>query len=255
MDRYYDYKPLLQAAVPSREIWRLACGLALIVVAYFALVFLLLTVARALPGWPAMTAEIVSGSTPRAMWFMLASFGALCAALYIALRIFHDRGFRSLLGPLRLVVRDFWRVLRLVIVLFAVLLLIPSPEGLSLERNLSLGRWLPLLIVSLPLIMLQIGAEELVFRGYLQSQLAARFRHPLIWLLVPSLLFGALHYDPATYGGNAALLALWAALFGLVAADLTARTGNLGAALAVHFANNVKNFFLFAPSMSMENTS
>jgi membrane protease YdiL (CAAX protease family) len=31
----------------------------------------------------------------------------------------------------------------------------------------------------------------------------------------------------------------WAAGFGLVAADLTARTGNLGAAVALHFTNNI----------------
>jgi hypothetical protein len=31
----------------------------------------------------------------------------------------------------------------------------------------------------------------------------------------------------------------WAGCFGLVAADLTARTGNLGAAVALHFTNNI----------------
>ncbi len=50
--------------------------------------------------------------------------------------------------------------------------------------------------------LIQTGAEELVFRGYLQQQLAARFASPLIWMVLPALIFGAVHYDPATAGPN-----------------------------------------------------
>jgi hypothetical protein len=35
------------------------------------------------------------------------------------------------------------------------------------------------------------------------------------------------------------MIALWAAFFGVLAADLTARSGSLGAALGFHMANNV----------------
>ncbi|MGB7322276.1 MAG: CPBP family intramembrane glutamate endopeptidase, partial [Albidovulum sp.] len=41
---------------------------------------------------------------------------------------------------------------------------------------------------------------------------------------------------------NAWLIAIWAMLFSCFAADLTARTGNLGAALAFHVANNISAF-------------
>jgi membrane protease YdiL (CAAX protease family) len=102
----------------------------------------------------------------------------------------------------------------------------------------------------LPLALLgvavQTGAEELVFRGYLQQQLAARFRSPLIWMLVPSLAFGAAHYDPATSGGNLWLIVLATGAFGLAAADLTARSGSLGAAWGFHFANNVAALLVIA---------
>ncbi len=47
-----------------------------------------------------------------------------------------------------------------------------------------------LVLLALPLGMtILIGYwEELVFRGYLQSQLAARFRSPLVWIVLPSLM-------------------------------------------------------------------
>jgi membrane protease YdiL (CAAX protease family) len=106
-------------------------------------------------------------------------------------------------------------------------------------QNMPFGDWIWLLPVSLPLILLQTSTEEFLFRGYLQSQLAARFSSPLVLMVLPSLLFGFLHYEPATYGPNALPLAAGAAVFGLVAADVTARAGNLGPALALHFLNNV----------------
>jgi uncharacterized protein len=78
-----------------------------------------------------------------------------------------------------------------------------------------------------------------LFRGYMQTQLAARFRSPIVWLLLPSLLFGIVHSDPATAGDNVWMVVGSAAVFGLIAADLTARTGSIGAAWGFHFANNV----------------
>ena len=86
--------------------------------------------------------------------------------------------------------------------------------------------------------LLQTGAEELLFRGYLQSQLAARFSAKWVWLFVPSLLFGLLHYMPAETAGPGLLYVASTTLFGIIAADLTARTGSIGAAWGLHFANN-----------------
>jgi membrane protease YdiL (CAAX protease family) len=95
--------------------------------------------------------------------------------------------------------------------------------------------WLPFALLGL---LIQTGTEELIFRGYLQQQLAARFRQRWVWMLVPSLLFGLIHYSPAQYGALSWVVVIWSLLFGLAAADLTARTGNLGAAIGLHFANN-----------------
>jgi membrane protease YdiL (CAAX protease family) len=88
-------------------------------------------------------------------------------------------------------------------------------------------------------VLLQTGAEEILFRGYIQQQLAARFRSPILWMILPSALFGVLHWQPDVMGDNAIYVVAAATLFGLLAADLTAKTGSLGAAWGFHFANNV----------------
>ena len=90
------------------------------------------------------------------------------------------------------------------------------------------------------------AAEELLFRGYLTQALAARFRSPLAWALVPSLAFGALHWDGAAYGADAWLAVAAATAVGLALADVTARTGNLSAAIGLHFANNVAALLVVA---------
>ena len=96
-----------------------------------------------------------------------------------------------------------------------------------------------LLPLSLGVVFIQISAEEIFFRGYLQQQLAARFQSPLVWMVLPSVLFAMGHYQPAEAGENAVMIVVWAGVFGLLMADLTARSGTIGPALAVHFVNNV----------------
>ena len=104
--------------------------------------------------------------------------------------------------------------------------------------NLDPRLWLMLLPLSLGGILLQTGSEELLFRGYLQQTLAARFDARWIWMGVPAVLFGIGHYQPGVAGANAPVIVAWAICFGLAAADLTARAGTLGPALALHMINN-----------------
>jgi len=55
----------------------------------------------------------------------------------------------------------------------------------------------------------------------------------------PSLLFGLVHYDKTLPTQTIGLVIAATGVFGLAAADLTARTGSLGAAWGFHFANNI----------------
>ncbi|TGR73492.1 CPBP family intramembrane metalloprotease, partial [Mesorhizobium sp. M1C.F.Ca.ET.189.01.1.1] len=65
------------------------------------------------------------------------------------------------------------------------------------------------------LAFLQTSSEEMLFRGYLLRGLACRFRRPLIWAVLPGLLFTSLHWNTAsTLAINASVLVSIAA-FGL----------------------------------------
>ena len=77
------------------------------------------------------------------------------------------------------------------------------------------------------------AVEELFFREALLSRIFAPWTRPLA-LAASSLAFGALH---AGVGGPVALATL--SLIGLALGWIRERTGSLGAAIAVHAANNV----------------
>jgi len=111
--------------------------------------------------------------------------------------------------------------------------------GAPLVPNVPPGQWVLLLPLALAGVLIQVSAEEIVFRGYLQQQLAARFASPLIWMGLPSALFALGHHQPDVAGDNAWMITIWAGVFGVLMADLTARSGSLGPAIAVHFVNNV----------------
>ena len=88
-------------------------------------------------------------------------------------------------------------------------------------------------------MFIQVATEELIFRGYFTQLLAAHFQSKVIWMGVPSVLFGLGHYAPSTYGENAWLIVGITCLFGLMLTEVTVRTGNLAPAIAVHFVNNI----------------
>ncbi|MDO6584854.1 CPBP family intramembrane metalloprotease [Salipiger sp. 1_MG-2023] len=204
----------------------------------------------------ALIGQMRRGDTALGMYALLFSTGAMGMAALITARLVHGRRGRSLLGPLPLALRQFGRAalaLLLIQVLLMGLLMLwpPWPMAAQMLPAMALDRWALLLPLTLLALLVQTGSEELLFRGYLQSQLAARLSRPWVWLLLPSALFGLGHWAPGIYGGNAGLVTLWAVLFGLAAADLTARTGTLGPALALHLMNNLVAVAVAAPNGPM----
>jgi hypothetical protein len=107
--------------------------------------------------------------------------------------------------------------------------------------------WLALAPLALAALLVQTGAEELFYRGYVQQQVAARFDNPWVWLTLPNVLFALAHWDMEGAFVQNAQYVLWAFCFGLAASDLTARTGAIGAAVGFHLVNNVYAFAFFAP--------
>lgn len=239
MSAYEPHQNLVSPARISASLPRLFAGIVALLIAILALNVGMLRLLEQLPSWPSLQIEMITGGTARAMLITLYSFVLPIAALWVVVRLLHDRSFTSLIGPLGLATSSFFKVFRWVIVLVAILLIVPAPAAHQPMMHLGFDRWLPLVLPAMIGIFIQVSAEELIFRGYLQSQLAARFAHPAIWMLIPSVIFGLLHYSPEAYGENAIYIALWAVLFGVAAADLTARSGSLGPAIALHFVNNV----------------
>ena len=238
---YAPHEDFIHPARARSELWRVVVGYALIMAVELGLVYALFAVVSQVIGYDrafsAFEGVFRSAVTTRDTLLLLASFVFVAAGTAVVTVQLHRRSPLGLFGPPPRLLRDFRRTLRAAILVLGVIWLL-APGGDMLDPNLPFGQWLLLLPLALPAILIQTGAEEMLFRGYLQQQLAARVAHPAVWMGVPSALFAWGHYNPDLMGGNAWVMAAWAATFACAAADLTARTGSLGAAVGLHFANN-----------------
>lgn len=239
---YARFAPMISAAARRPALWRIIAG---ILTAVFLLISWLFTIALAL----SLTQEtsvfsalgaITGGNpaTPGGAIIFLLIVGGLGISTLLAARFWQGRNAVSLTGAAPRTLRHFVVAAAITGGIAAILMLVPTERDGDIERNMDFGLWLAWLPFALFALAAQTGAEELFFRGYLQSQVAARFRSPVVWLVVPALAFGAAHYSPALPPDVAIAYVGFAALFGLLAGDLTARTGSIGAAWGFHFANN-----------------
>ncbi|MEO0831270.1 MAG: type II CAAX endopeptidase family protein, partial [Pseudomonadota bacterium] len=247
-----EFEAYLAEAKLYPELWRLALGILLIFLQTLAFSILVIAiyvgvvVAQAGPNalfeiLPAINA-ITRPDTPVVVVTLLATFLGFFLAPILAAGALHFRGPGTLFGDGAEWLRGFLVSLTVVLVIFGAF----TALGATMEKpvqNLDFDTWLFWLPFALPLLFVQIGAEELVFRGYLQQQLAARFQSRVIWMWIPSVVFALLHFSPEA-GGNLPLILLSTLTFALAAADLTERTGALGAAMGMHFGNNFLGIFI-----------
>ena len=245
---YAKHEEFIAPARLRPEVWRLLLGLGLGAIVMVALNLGLISLTSALLG-PARSdvfmAELNTAVTATSTFYSLVSFICITSGVFVAIYVLHDRSPLTVFGPLGPAVVVFWAVTKALVVLYVLLLILPPwSMGAPLVPNMPIGSWVALLPFSLCAVLIQSSAEEVVFRGYIQQQLAARFSSPLVWMVLPSILFGMGHYIPAEAGENAVLIAIWATVFGLLMADLTARAGHLGPAIAVHFVTNVSALLL-----------
>ncbi|WP_179378079.1 CPBP family intramembrane glutamic endopeptidase [Jannaschia marina] len=225
------------------QLWRTLLGFATIAAAYvagfFAIVVILL-VALGPDEGASYLGLFATGGTPTLVVMFLMMFAAPFAATVGVARLLHARPGRGLFGP------NLWRDFALATGIAGAIYLVVGlllPMSFTPEPNTPLTLFLTFLPIALVAILIQTGAEELAFRGYLQQQLAARFRSPLAWMVFPAILFGVIHLDP-TAGLEKAWMVLPPTLFGLLAADLTRVTGSIGLAWGLHFLNNCSAFLI-----------
>lgn len=128
-----------------------------------------------------------------------------------------------------------WRPLALLILPLAALFGIAWQLG-ALRPEVGLPHWWWLF--ALNNLLFTCVAEEALFRGAIQQELASRSK-PWFAIVASALLFGAIHLP----GGP--LLALFATLAGCCYGLAFQLSGRLSIAIAVHFAFNFAHLALF----------
>lgn len=123
-----------------------------------------------------------------------------------------------------------------------VLTFLSNAEDVEVRFNL-LG-----LFLIIGIVPLQCVAEEYVFRGFISQTLASWIRLPIVGVIVPSLMFAALH--PYNLVGVVNIF-LDGAAFSLLAW----RTRGLEASSAFHIVGNVQAFLLTAVHFAGEKAS
>ncbi|MGB3407952.1 MAG: type II CAAX endopeptidase family protein [Jannaschia sp.] len=232
-----EFSRFVAPARAKPQVWRLIVGMLAIALAYVLAFFILLIGLVATLGFDdgmAYLALIETGGTPTLIVALLAMFAGPFLAAVLVVGLLHRRPAATLFGPGTL--HGFGLGVATALLVYTVAW-VALPEPFVPVANLPLNLWLSFLPAALVALAIQTGAEEVVFRGYMQQQLAARFQSPWIWMVVPALSFGMLHGDP-TGGPEHLWMILPPTLFGLLAADLTRVTGTIGAAWGLHFANN-----------------
>ena len=241
-----EFDAYVMPARAEPALWRLFLGIVLVGFVQAGLLAIILVAAYPVIGpleYFGWVMQLRAPDTPAPALVLLFSFAGLFLGTLLAAAALHGRGPGSLFGPAGETARAFALTLALAVPVYALSLGLGA-ASYPPEANLDPMLWLRLLPGALLLVLLQTSAEELFFRGYLMQQLAARFAARWVWMGLPAVLFASGHLAPGT---GASWLTVGAALaFALIAADLTERTGNLGAAIALHFLNNTVAILLVA---------
>jgi uncharacterized protein len=254
----------LDAARPKAKLWRLVVGVVIAVAIWIAWTLAVMfgyaiwvaTGGHATSAQAAID-ELVNGASPAAVMTLLVSFLGLWFGVWAAVRLMHGQAFWAIVSPEKTIRwRDFVIGLAIIAGYFALNLLFSMAAGLPMgERSdVSLLEWAAMAAPICVLVFFQASGEELLFRGYVTQQLAARFRNPLIWGLLPSLAFGAIHYSNGSFAEYSTYYMLATTLFALAATVSVWRTGSLSMAMGMHTANNIGSFLFVGMDDSMNAT-
>ena len=244
--------PLEFYAAPGtarRGLWRLCVGIVLIVAGWLGWTvvvmsgFVLYKLAGGLGIREALSAlgQFIGTTSPASVIFQLATFAGIWPATWAALKLLHGQPFGTLLSPEgRMRWGDFGRGLALAAGFWVLTMVVGlAVVGMPTRTDLPLSAWLVAFAPLAVMVFLQASGEELIFRGYILQQLAARWRNPLIWAALPAFLFGLAHYSSGSELGLGWHYVAVTLLFGLAAAALVWRTGSIAAAMGLHTGMNL----------------
>ena len=239
-----------QHATDRNQVWRIFFGLFIITVTYFAVIFATTVVMS----WKGLDLyQVIMSRSPSGLALMLLSFFPVWVGVAFVSRVLHKRRLQALYGPnyeLNWVhfIKAGGVVVIMVLIIEAVTQLYLLSSGQEIySRNMidDLYRWCLWVLPLLGLLIIQIGAEEILFRGYLLQTISARGGNFFWAAALPSVFFGALHFDYVSFGNNAFAYVISTSIFGMILCAITLRLGNLGAAFGLHFFNNLFALFIY----------
>jgi len=177
---------------------------------------------------------------------LLLAIGSVLVLLRLILPHLHDRPWRDLIGPQH---RLSFGVLLRSSLLWLAILAVPSLAALFMgDETLRMQavepvRFLLFVLFLMPAILIQVAAEEALFRGYLFQGFQVAFRSMFMAAVPVAALFALAHAGSHTVHGWLAY-ALYAAL-SLFLSAVTIRSNRLEPAIGIHFAQNLTAIFLF----------
>jgi len=220
-------------------ILRTFSGILLFLTIYVALVIASAAIlALTLPQLPFIEA-LKTRDTILSTFLLLGSVILMLPALWVVVRFLHKRPFSSLISHNGRINWRMWGISAGVFLILGLFNFAATWIGRDVAPQMPIGKWLVWALLVLPVLFLQTMTEELVFRGYLQQQLAARFASRWVWMVMPATLFALGHLDFQAFGPNAWLIVFATFTMGIIGADLTARMGDISATMGLHFANNL----------------
>lgn len=180
---------------------------------------------------------------------LLSSIIPLCAVYFVVTR-YHKRPFYTVLsGEGRFRWKLFLRSLTVFGILNILIFLLLSPlSQMTYYWSFNLTKWFIQLLPVLILVLIQTGAEEIIFRGYLQ-QCFGRFRFSKIYaVIISSLIFGLLHLPNVSHFGGHWWLAFYYFLIAVFWALITIKSNGIEKALGVHFIINFIGLTVLVPN-------
>ncbi len=196
--------------------------------------------------------QMMLGS-PFGLFITLFTFSGIWIGAWIAMRVVHKEKLAALFGNSRLIARSAF-CKGLIAVLLTSLLTEAAYFAIMpdiVRGPISFGLWALLLIPIALGAFIQTSSEELLFRGYLQRGLANRFRSAIVWGVLPTIAFTALHWNPSSVLAMNIGVVISIGAFAALLALLVYRTGNLGAAMGAHLGNNFVGFALISHDQTL----
>lgn len=176
-------------------------------------------------------------------FFALMMFPFLCSMILLLLfvKFVHKRPTRTLVTPRpEIDWRKFMVGFGVWIALLAIL------EGANYFLNpdnyilqFQPGKFLVLLMISIPLLLIQTAYEEILFRGYLLQWLGKYSAYRIIPVVLTGVGFGLMHMMNPEMGEFGWRVMIDYISIGLALGVLTVLSDSLELAMGLHFANNL----------------